>query len=40
VFVRHEHRRLAEFLEPGDQLQHLILTAAPGAGRIDVNRSD
>ena len=34
--MRHEHRPLAALAQPEDGQERLLLSAAPGAGRVDV----
>jgi hypothetical protein len=36
--MRDEHRAVAERAHAEHRQQHLILAAAPGAGRVDVHR--
>ena len=38
--MRHEPRGMAERLQTGDELQDLILAAAPGPRRVDVDGRD
>ena len=38
VRVRDQRRAVADRAQPVDRQQHLVLTAAPGSGRVDVER--
>ena len=38
--VRDQYRRMPEFFEARDRQQHLVLAAAPGLSRVDVERSN